>query len=48
LRDQLQRLAQQKAPAAEKTIAASKFVESWAGVGDLLRQATPDEQRTIL
>lgn len=41
-------LANQEAPLAASVLKAQKFAKTWQSVGELLRQATPDEQRIIL
>lgn len=48
LRERLVQLANQEAPLAASVLMAQKFAKTWQSVGELLRQATPDEQRIIL
>ncbi len=48
LRRQLQRLAERQSPLTQAAEAARRFIETWEGVGELLRQAEPEEQRTLL
>src|SRR5262249_50704930 len=48
LRDRLDQLAQRRAPADATTTAASKFIESWQGVNELLAEATPQERQLLL
>jgi site-specific DNA recombinase len=49
LRDRLRDHAKQAAPkTAAATAAAKRFIDTWSSMGELLMQATPEEQRTIL
>lgn len=48
LRDRLVQLANQEAPLSASVLMAQRFAKTWQSVGELLRQATPDEQRIVL
>ena len=49
LRDRLRAHAEQAAPkTAAAAAAAKRFIDTWSSMGELLEQATPEEQRTIL
>ena len=49
LRDRLRDHAEQATPkTAAATAAAKRFIDTWSSMGELLKQATPEEQRTIL
>ena len=49
LRDRLDARAEQAAPkTTEAAGAAKRFIDTWSSVGELLKQATPEEQQTIL
>jgi hypothetical protein len=48
LQDRLDELQEQKTPLDQVMALAKKFIENWPGVGDLLKEATGDEQRIII
>lgn len=48
LQDRLEELQEEKTPLDQVMALAKKFIENWPGVGDLLKQATGDEQRVII
>jgi hypothetical protein len=48
LHDRSEGLHQQKMPLDQVMTLAKKFIENWPGVGDLLKEATGDEQRIII
>jgi hypothetical protein len=48
LQDRLEELQEQKIPLDQVMALAKKFIENWPGVGDLLKEATGDEQRIII
>jgi hypothetical protein len=48
LQDRLDELQEQKTPLDQVMALAKKFIENWPGVGDLLKEATGDEQRVII
>ncbi len=48
LRGELERLNEQEVPLAEVREATRRFMENWSGVGELLEQATREEQAVIL
>jgi len=48
LQRRLDELQEQKTPLDQVMALAKKFIENWPGVGDLLKQATGDEQRVII
>jgi len=48
LQDRLEELQEQKTPLDQVMALAKKFIENWPGVGDLLKEATGEEQRIII
>lgn len=48
LQRRLDELQEQKTPLDQVMVLAKKFIENWPGVGDLLKEATGDEQRVII
>ena len=48
MREELERLNEREAPLAEIREATRRFMENWSGVGELLEQATREEQAVIL
>jgi site-specific DNA recombinase len=46
--DRLEELQEQKTPLDQVMALAKKFIENWPGVGDLLKEATGEEQRIII
>jgi cell division protein FtsB len=48
LRTKLDELTKRETPRTEAQERARRFAETWKGVGDILDQATPDEQRLVL